>query len=120
LFQGALEAYGLVRRLIQLYPNRLCLELAFHGNAAEKLVHCGLIAIAQWMKLPLVATNAVRFLRPDDALAHKGSRSGRPRCDHRRMVGHDSRDGLDPQIFEPLDCLERSTIQVAGNPLCVT
>jgi DNA polymerase III alpha subunit len=50
---------------------RLHLELAFHGNAAEKLVNRGLIAIGQRMELPLVATNAVRFARPDDALAHK-------------------------------------------------
>jgi DNA polymerase-3 subunit alpha len=54
-----------------LYPNWLYLEIAFHGNAAERLVNRGLIAIAQRMDLPLVATNAVRFARPDDALAHK-------------------------------------------------
>src|SRR5690349_13404521 len=33
-----IEAYGLTRRLMELYPGRLYLELAFHGNAAEKLV----------------------------------------------------------------------------------
>src|SRR5436309_13798266 len=66
-----IEAYGLARRLMELYPGRLYLELAFHGNSAEKLVNRGLIAIAERMELPLVATNAVRFATADDALAHK-------------------------------------------------
>jgi hypothetical protein len=48
-----IEAYALTRRLMELYPGRLYLELAFHGNAAEKLVNRGLIAIAQRMELPL-------------------------------------------------------------------
>lgn len=66
-----IEAYGLVRRLMELYPDRLYLELAYHGNAAEKLVNRGLVAIAQRMDLPLVATGGVRFARPEDALAHQ-------------------------------------------------
>ena len=44
---------------------------AYHGNPAERLVHRGLVAIAQRMELPLVATCGVRIGRPDDALAHK-------------------------------------------------
>src|SRR5207249_3261767 len=36
-----IEALGLTRRLMELYPNRLYLELAFHGNSAEKLVNRG-------------------------------------------------------------------------------
>ena len=66
-----IEALGLTRRLMELYPNRLYLELAFHGNSAEKLVNRGLIALAQRLELPLVATGGVRFARPEDALAHK-------------------------------------------------
>ena len=90
-----IEAYGLVRRLMDLYPGRLYLELAFHGNAAEKLVNRGLVAIAQRMELPLVATNAVRFARPDDALAHKVLEAiGRgTRADG--VLGHTGRDGYD-------------------------
>jgi hypothetical protein len=45
-----IEAFGLTRRLMELYPGRLYLELAFHGNSAEKLVNRGLIAIAQRME----------------------------------------------------------------------
>jgi DNA polymerase-3 subunit alpha len=47
-----IEAFGLTRRLMELYPSRLYLELAFHGNPVEKLVNRGLVAIAQRMDLP--------------------------------------------------------------------
>jgi len=57
--------------LLELYGDRLYLELAFHGNAAEKLVNRGLVHIAERLEIPLVATNAVQFARPDDALAQK-------------------------------------------------
>ena len=32
-----IEAYRLTRWLMELYPGRLYLELAFHGNAAENV-----------------------------------------------------------------------------------
>jgi DNA polymerase III subunit alpha len=82
-----IEAYGLVRRLMELYPNRLYLELAFHGNAAEKLVNRGLIAIAQRMELPLVATNAVRFRAPRRCSGAQNPRSNRPWRNGRRGAG---------------------------------
>ena len=90
-----IEAFGLARRLMELYPDRLYLELAFHGNAAEKLVNRGLVAIAQRMELPLVATGGVRFARPEDALAHKFLEAiGRgTRADG--VLGHNGRDGYD-------------------------
>ena len=90
-----IEAYGLARRLMELYPGRLYLELAFHGNAAEKLVNRGLIAIAQRMELPLVATNAVRFATPDDALAHKVLEAVGRGATVDGMLGHTGRDGYD-------------------------
>jgi DNA polymerase-3 subunit alpha len=90
-----IEAYGLVRRLLELCSDRLYLELAFHGNPAEKLVNRGLMTIAQRMELPLVATGGVRFARPEDALAHKFleaiGRGVRPEG----VLGHNGRDGYD-------------------------
>jgi DNA polymerase III alpha subunit len=69
------EAFAGVRRRMELYPDRLYLELAYHGNTAEKeLVNRGLVAITQHMDPPLVATGGVRFARPEDALAHKLAR----------------------------------------------
>jgi DNA polymerase III alpha subunit len=51
-----IEAYGLARRLMERYRGRLYLEPAYHHNSLEKLVNRGLVAIAQRMDLPLVAT----------------------------------------------------------------
>lgn len=62
------EAVGLTRRLAELYPH-LYLELAYHHQPREKLINRGLVALAQRLDVPLVATNAVRFARPQDALA---------------------------------------------------
>jgi DNA polymerase-3 subunit alpha len=90
-----IEAFGLVRRLMELYPNRLYFELAFHGNAAEKLVNRGLVAIAQRMELPLVATNAVRFVRREDALAHKLLEAIGRGSIADGILGHPGRDGFD-------------------------
>jgi DNA polymerase III alpha subunit len=90
-----IEAYGLTRRLMELYTGRLDLELAFRRNAAEKLVNRGLIAIAQRMELPLVATNAVRFATPDDALAHKVLDAIGRGATADGMLGYTGRDGYD-------------------------
>jgi DNA polymerase III subunit alpha len=64
------EAVGLASRLNELYPH-VYIELAYHGQPREKLVNRGLVALAQRLDLPLVATNAVRFARARDALAHE-------------------------------------------------
>src|SRR6202163_2583267 len=62
------EAVPLTRRLAELFPH-LYIELAYHHQPREKLINRGLVALAQRLELPLVATNAVRFARPQDALA---------------------------------------------------
>jgi len=90
-----IEALGLTRRLMELYPNRLYLELAFHGNSAEKLVNRGLVALAQRMELPLVATGGVRFARPEDALAHKFLEAIGRGTRAEGVLGHNGRDGYD-------------------------
>lgn len=64
------EAVALARKLTELYPH-VYVELAYHGHAREKLVNRGLVALAQRLDLPVVATNAVRFARARDAFAHQ-------------------------------------------------
>ncbi len=64
------EAVALARRLNELYLH-VYVELAYHGHSREKLVNRGLVALAQRLDLPVVATNAVRFARARDALAHQ-------------------------------------------------
>src|SRR6202171_3975079 len=61
------EAVALTRRLAELCPH-LYIELAYHHHPREKLINRGLVALAQRLDLPLVATNAVRFARKQDAL----------------------------------------------------
>src|ERR1700716_3339744 len=90
-----IEALGLTRRLMEMYPNRLYLELAFHGNSAEKLVNRGLVAPAQRMELPLVATGGVRFARPQDALAHKVLEAIGRGARTEGVHGHNGRDGYE-------------------------
>ena len=65
-----IEAAALCRRLAELYPY-LYIELAYHGHPREKLINRGLVALAERLELPIVATNAVRFARPQHALAHR-------------------------------------------------
>jgi DNA polymerase III alpha subunit len=64
------EAVALASRLSELYSH-VFVELAYHGQPREKLVNRGLVAVAQRLDLPLVATNAVHFARARDALAHE-------------------------------------------------
>jgi DNA polymerase-3 subunit alpha len=62
-------ALARTRWLSELFPDRLYLELAYHGQPREKLINRGLVALSQLLDLPLVATNAVRYARRQDAQA---------------------------------------------------
>jgi DNA polymerase-3 subunit alpha len=63
------EAVPLARRLAELFPDRFYLEVAYHGHPREKLVNRALMALGSKLDLPLVATNAVRYARREDAQA---------------------------------------------------
>jgi DNA polymerase III alpha subunit len=63
------EAVPLARWLAELFPERLYLELSYHGNPREKLLNRALMALGQMLDLPLVVTNAVRYARRQDAQA---------------------------------------------------
>jgi DNA polymerase-3 subunit alpha len=80
---------------MELYPGRLYLEMAYHHHPLDRLVNRGLVALAQRMEVPMVATGGVRFARPEAALAHqlleaigRGNRSD-------GVLGHPGRDGYD-------------------------
>jgi DNA polymerase-3 subunit alpha len=64
------EALAMARRLADIYGGRLYISLVFHGSPTDKVVNRGLLAIAQRLELDVVATNAVRFATPEDALPH--------------------------------------------------
>jgi DNA polymerase-3 subunit alpha len=64
------EAVRAAAALAELFPGRLYLELVYHGQPLDKLVNRRLVALGRRLGLPLVATNAVRFAAPEQALAH--------------------------------------------------
>lgn len=51
------EAARLMDRLHEAYGSHMAVELHRHGQAAERAVEPGMIAMADRMGLPLVATN---------------------------------------------------------------
>jgi DNA polymerase-3 subunit alpha len=63
------EALPLARRLRELFPGRLYLEISYHGHPREKVVNRALMALSNRLDLPLVATNAVQYARRQDAQA---------------------------------------------------
>ncbi|KTD31181.1 DNA polymerase III, alpha chain [Legionella moravica] len=67
------EALATQRALhwMKLFPNRFYLEIQRTGRADEDLYNEKVIALADRLQLPIVATNDVRFLNPDDFDAHE-------------------------------------------------
>ena len=69
-------AEALARRLSEMFPGRLYVELQRHGSggplrtAPEEASEPGLVEIAYTLELPLVATNEVYFETPEMFQAH--------------------------------------------------
>jgi DNA polymerase-3 subunit alpha len=63
-------AETVLRRLVEIYPNRLYIELMRHGVAAEDRIEAALIDLAFRHDLPLVATNDCFFPNPEFYEAH--------------------------------------------------
>ena len=71
LLDGQLKAAReLMTRLGEIFPERLYVELMRHGLAEEEQIEGHLIALADELDLPLVATNDVYFLRAETYEAH--------------------------------------------------
>ena len=62
------EARELAKRLVELFPGRLYVELQRHGTPEEQQSEAALIDLAYEFGLPLVATNDVMFV---DAAMHE-------------------------------------------------
>jgi DNA polymerase III subunit alpha len=63
-------AESLLERLAVIFPGRLYVELMRHGQADEDEIEPALIETALRFDLPLVATNDVHFLAPEEFEAH--------------------------------------------------
>jgi error-prone DNA polymerase len=64
--RGLTPARRLLERLASLFPGRLHVELQRHHLRAEEHRNRALIDLAQRLRLPLVATNGVRYARRGD------------------------------------------------------
>ena len=65
------SAYAIAKEYAALFPNRFYLEIQRTGRAQETAYNARLVKLAEALQLPLVATNAVRFLDPVDFDAHE-------------------------------------------------
>ncbi len=71
LLQGQVPlARDTAQRLLDLFGNRLYIELQRHSLDTERAAEKGLIELAYDLGIPLVATNEVFFAAPDDYSAH--------------------------------------------------
>ena len=71
LVDGQIKAArALLTRLAEIFPDRLYVELMRHGLAEEEQIEGHLVALADELALPLVATNDAYFLRAETYDAH--------------------------------------------------
>ncbi len=64
------KAHAATRQLMQLFPDRLYIELHRHGLEIERAIEPQLVALAGEHRLPLVATNDVYFPNEEMYAAH--------------------------------------------------
>ncbi len=65
------QAGRALERWLELFGDRFYIELQRLGHAGEQAYIAAAVALAERHHLPLVATNDVRFLRPEDFEAHE-------------------------------------------------
>lgn len=86
LQDNAQQAEIVARQMAGLFPNRFYLEIQRTGHAEEERYNQKLVGLAEKLQLPLVATNAVRFIDATDYDAHEARV-----CIHDGYVLNDSR-----------------------------
>ena len=63
-------AEALLRALAEIFPGRIAVELTRHGLPVERVIEPALLALADRLGLPIVATNDVYFATPGMHEAH--------------------------------------------------
>ena len=64
-------AYLRAKEWMGVFPDRFYLEIQRTGRANESIYNERVVQLSESLKLPLVATNDVRFLSPDESEAHE-------------------------------------------------
>ncbi|HYM61891.1 MAG TPA: error-prone DNA polymerase [Thermoanaerobaculia bacterium] len=67
---GIDRAQEILSRIAGIFPNRTHVELQRHRRRDEEHRNQALVAMARRMRLPLLATNGVRYARPSDKELH--------------------------------------------------
>ncbi len=68
---GGLEAgRRLLEQLARLFPGRLWAEIQRHGSKREAQLNQAVVELAQGLRVPLLATNGVKYARPEDKALH--------------------------------------------------
>ena len=119
--QGIDAALGRLRRLTQLFPNRLYLELTRCGREGEENWNTAALALAAELELPVLASNDVRFLRQDDFEAHEARvciNQGRVLADPKRPRDYSNQQYLKPpaemaELFADLPEALENTVELA-------
>ena len=90
-------AYQLAADWLAVFPNRFYLEIHRTGRPNEAIYNERVIRLADALQIPLVATNDVRFLHPDDHEAHEARvciRDGYSLSDPRRNTNYSAQQYL--------------------------
>ena len=119
--QGIDAALGRLRRLTQLFPDRLYLELTRCGREGEENWNTAALALAAELDLPVLASNDVRFLRQDDFEAHEARvciNQGRVLADPKRPRDYSDQQYLKPpaemaELFADLPEALENTVELA-------
>ncbi len=115
------QAKNLLERWQDLFPNRYYLELHRTGREGEESYLHAAIALALASEAPVVATNDVRFLRPEDFEAHEARiciHEGRTLNDPRRLRRYSEQQYLRTpaemaELFADLPEALENTVEIA-------
>ena len=97
LAQDTARAYDLARSWMKVFPNRFYLEIQRTGRLNEAAYNASVVRLADELQLPLVATNDVRFIHPDDHEAHEARvciHDGYSLADSRRNTNYSAQQYL--------------------------
>lgn len=105
----------------RLFPNRFYLEIQRTGRADEAFYNEKLIALAEELQLPLVATNDVHFIDEDDFEAHEARvciHEGYSLADPRRVERYSSQQYLRSAeemeaLFSDLPSAIENTVEIS-------
>lgn len=106
---------------MNLFPNRFYLEIQRTGRADELHYNEKLVALADELQLPLVATNDVRFINEDDFDAHEARvciHEGYTLADPRRVQQYSSQQYLRSAdemelLFSDLPSALQNTVEIS-------